>query len=534
MVTVGTTYDVASAAAERDIPDALQERFCVRQEARPARVVTYHDTFDWRLHADGGTLRSTPARGATRVTWSSYDGELRHRLRVGELGVFAWDFPPGPFREALARVIEMRRLLPIVEIEHGGWMLHILDREEKTVARVACERGTAAGPGEAASPSPLPVTLRTLPVRGYDKAHRRLTRFLENELGLAPCERDELTVALAAIGRTPGSYSSKLRLRLDPAMRADEAMVTICRTLLETMLSNEDGTRRDLDSEFLHDFRVAGRRTRSALSQIKQVFPPRVVTHFRREFSWLGTVTGPTRDLDVYLLKMDDYKAALPEVVQKDLAPLEAFLRARQRREQRRLVEALDSERYRELIRSWRAFLDQGVPATAAPANAGRPIRELAAERIWRACGRVLKKGKAAVGEAPAEALHALRIDCKKLRYLLEFFRSLFDPAELGRLIKALKSLQDNLGDFNDLEIQQHTLKEFARQMQEEGRAPIETLMAMGRLIAGLESRQAEEKQRFAECFTRFSQQDNRTSFRRLFASLPDSTSNRPDFKDEH
>jgi len=58
--------------------------------------------------------------------------------------------------------------------------------------------------------------------------------------------------------------------------------------------------------------------------------------------------------------------------------------------------------------------------------------------------------------------------------------------------------------------------------------------MAMGRLIAGLESRQAEEKQRFAECFTRFSQQDNRTSFRRLFASLPDSTSNRPDFKDEH
>ncbi|MCP4660560.1 MAG: CHAD domain-containing protein [bacterium] len=519
MAIGGTTYDIESAAAERDTLHALQERFCVRQEAGPTRVVTYHDTFDWRLHVDGGTLCSTPVRGATLVTWSSYDGEIRHRLRIGELGVFAWDFPAGPFREALARLIEMRRLLPIVEIGKSGWMLRILDGEEKTVARVVCERDTAARPEESAPPSPLPATLRILPVRGYDKAHRRLTRFLESELGLAPCERDELTVALAAIGRTPGSYSSKLRLSLDPALRADEATMAICRALLETMLSNEDGTRRDLDSEFLHDFRVAGRRTRSALSQIKHVFPPDVVKSFRREFAWLGDVTGPTRDLDVYLLKMDDYKAALPDEVQQDLAPLEEFLHAHQRLEQRRVVEALDSDRYRELIRSWRSFLDRAVPAPEAPANAGRPVRELAAERIWRAWRRILKKGRAAVEEAPAEALHALRIDCKKLRYLLEFFRSLFDTAEVGQLIKALKQVQDNLGDFNDLEIQQRTLKQYAHRMHEEGLAPLDTLMAMGRLVAGLESRQDEERRRFSECFIRFSQKDNRTSFRRLFAS---------------
>ncbi len=533
MAIGATTYDLASPTAERDVLRALRESFCVRQEARPTHLVTYHDTFDWRLHAAGGTLRSTPDRGATLVTWSAYDGEVRHRLRVGELGVFAWDFPAGPFREALGRVIEMRRLLPIVAIETRGWKLCILDDVKKTVARVVCERDTAIRPGKAASPSALPATLRALPVRGYDKAHRRLRRFLDNELGLAACERAPFTLALEAIGRTPGSYSSKLRLRLDPAMRADEATRAICRALLETMLSNEDGTRRDLDSEFLHDFRVAGRRTRSALTQIKQVFPAPVVEHFRREFSWLGGITGPTRDLDVYLLKMGDYQAALPAAVQQDLAPLEEFLRAHQRREQQRLVEALDSDRYRELVRRWRAFLDQDAAAPSPPANAGRPIRELAAERIWRAYRRILKKGKAAVGQAPAEALHALRIDCKKLRYLLEFFRSLFDPAEVGRLVRALKALQDNLGDFNDLEIQQHTLKQFARQMQEEGLAPIETLMAMGRLVAGLENHQDEERRRFSEVFTRFSQKDNRTTFRRLFASLPHRTPNRTDVRYE-
>ena len=45
---------------------------------------------------------------------------------------------------------------------------------------------------------------------------------------------------------------------------------------LQTLRINEDGVRKDLDSEFLHDFRVAVRRTRSALSQIKGVFPAAV------------------------------------------------------------------------------------------------------------------------------------------------------------------------------------------------------------------------------------------------------------------
>jgi CHAD domain-containing protein len=97
-----------------------------------------------------------------------------------------------------------------------------------------------------------------------------------------------------------------------------------------------------------------------------------------------------------------------------------------------------------------------------------------------------------------------LRIECKKLRYLLEFFRSLCHPDDVERVVKSLKRLQDNLGDFNDLQIQRETLKRFAEEMVAEGCATVESLMAMGRLVERLELRQAEERSRFTKRFAAF------------------------------
>ena len=92
------------------------------------------------------------------------------------------------------------------------------------------------------------------------------------------------------------------------------------------MRANEAGVRAALDTEFLHDYRVAVRRTRSALSQLKGVFDPSRLAPFRKEFAWLGEVTGPLRDLDVYLLTLPDYRSELPVASRHDLDPLEQLL----------------------------------------------------------------------------------------------------------------------------------------------------------------------------------------------------------------
>lgn len=310
-------------------------------------------------------------------------------------------------------------------------------------------------------------------------------------------------------------YSSKFELSLDPQMRADEAAKSVHRRLLRAIEMNEAGIRGDADPEFLHDFRVALRRTRTCLAQIKGVFPQQAVDRFRREFSWLGRVSGPKRDLDVHLLHMDEYEARLGKV-RDHLAPLREFLEGRRRIEQGRLAKALQSARYRTLIRSWEKFLDEPVPEKTRLPNAKRPILDVASEQIERRFRRVLKKGRRIKTSSPSEALHRLRIECKKLRYLLEFFRTLYEADDLEALVKALKSLQDNLGNFNDLRLQQAAMRRFDQQMAKEGMATGELRKAIRRVVEWLETRQVKERKRFDKQFAKFSQQKNRRRLQRL------------------
>jgi CHAD domain-containing protein len=355
-----------------------------------------------------------------------------------------------------------------------------------------------------------------IPVKGYPKPCKEVVNLLE-KLGLTAAPADLLQTTLSLLGKTPGDYSSKLNLRLDPDMRADQATRIILHQLLDTMVANEAGVRRGRDTEFLHDFRVAVRRTRSALTQIKGVLPARTLDRYKAEFAWLGQATGPLRDLDVYLLKFDDYRDSLPEAMRAHIDPLRAFLLRHQRLEHQALLKSLNSARYRRLLGSWRKFLEKPVSERSTLKNARLPIREVSCKRIWRVYQCTLREGSAISHDSPATALHELRKTCKKLRYLMEFFQSLYPEEEIRELIRALKTLQDNLGDFQDYEVQVTSLKHFGQQMVDEDGVPAGTLLAMGMLIDGLEQRQHQAREEFAGRFANFSLPKNRDRFRKLF-----------------
>jgi CHAD domain-containing protein len=509
-------YPLRSDAEAEQVLHRIRDRFPCRLQPAREYARTYYDTFDWRLYRDGGALTITRTGRHGTLRWRDHEGRLRHRLRRITVPPFATDFPAGPLRDDLRPLLATRRLLPIVGLTCEVVGVQILDDRDKTVATVVRERCVVYPPQEDAQRA-LPPSLRLVPVRGYLRAAAAVRMLLEGELRLQPDAADELVRLLAAVGRVPGDYSAKLNLDLQPGMTAGDALRQIHRRLLSVQVANEAGVKENLDSEFLHDFRVACRRTRSALAQIKGVLPPAAADRHRQELAWLGTVTGPVRDLDVYLEKMADYRASLPAAVRNDLAPLEAFLRARHGIEHRRLVEALASPRYRELVDGWERALAPPPATERQPVAATQPVATLAAQRTWRAYRRVLRHGRAIGPQSPDAALHRLRIDCKKLRYLMEFFRSLYDPEAIDRLIDLLKELQDNLGEFNDLSVQQETLHRLAREMHDAAGAPVETYLAMGRLQALLEKRHAKERRRFAAVFARFATDAERRLFRRLF-----------------
>ncbi len=493
------------------------QQFPHHRQTADSRSTTYYDTFDWRAFRRRTYLK-TEADGHSRILhWVHQDGREIHRVPITDKPGFVWDLPRGPLQEDLEGVLQMRRLLPRFTLEVQAETLHVLDSRRKTVARLRLEQSVAHAARGGEGSTELPVLLRALPIRGYDKDFANLLEVLQAE-ELETLDDDEFALATAALDLRAGEYTRRLDLKLEADQPSDEAVKTVLRRLLQVILQNEEGLRENLDSEFLHDFRVAVRRTRSALTQLKGVLPPAAVAHFKTEFSWLGQITGPTRDLDVYLLKMPAYRESLPEPLQADLDPLDEFLERHQQIEHRDLVQLLDTQRYRSLLADWQSFLDTPLAADDPDRPEGAtPICELASHRIWKSSRKVLKKGNAIGPETPAEALHHLRIECKKLRYLLEFFRSLYPEKEMRPLIDALKRLQDNLGDFNDLEVQQGTLREFAQTMMVEKIGTAKSLMAMGRLVERLEHRQAEERQAFHKRFAKFSNRKNRQRIRSLF-----------------
>lgn len=499
-------------------------------EAPPNAPRIFLDTFDGRLHRAGWVLSFTPGPRSGSLELEALDGAPVRRARASTAPIFASDLPRGPLAEMVASKLGPRRLLPLAELRGTGSSLRILDDLDKTVVRIEVLAGTVAPPDEPSGDlwpwpgpkpptAPMPAHLLVRPVRGYDDAFEAALKTLEGELDLPRADSDLLTVVLEVLGRGPRDYSSKLDLSLDPDTPAAEAARTIHRTLLATVRANLRGTRRDLDPEFLHDLRVAVRRTRSALGQIQGVFPPEDVERFKKELRWLGRATGPMRDLDVYQLKLPGYRSWLDPRVRPHLDPLHTFLDERRRSEQRKLARLLGTQRLRKLLADWEAFLDAATMQDddMAPPNAQRPIREVASERIWKTWRRVRKRGQRIEPESPAEDLHRLRIDCKKLRYLLEFFRSLYPAGEIDPAIGALKKLQDNLGDFNDYQVQQERLESFADGMVDVDLAPVPTLLAMGRLLKHLAGGQERERRRFEKRFRRFASKKNRRRFKSLF-----------------
>ncbi len=303
----------------------------------------------------------------------------------------------------------------------------------------------------------------------------------------------------------------KLAISLTPEKRADEAARVILCRLLEMLRANLDGVVGDNGVEFLHDFRVATRRTRSALSQIK-VLPRAPVKHFAGEFKWLGTVTGPCRDLDVFL---DQLQVSGQELaITAELEPLQKAVSADRAVAHQELVASLRTQRFDDLLAGWETFLT-GPSGEKGPGKAATAIGVLANRRIARAFARMVRHCGAINAGSPAESLHRLRIDGKKLRYLLEFFRSLYPASRMRPLIKELKRVQNTLGGFQDTQVQQQRLTAITGELEFPAASP--TAVAVANLTGFLKQQQDGHRVTFDRQTVWFTGAENQAEYEALF-----------------
>ncbi len=509
MPTTFTHPDLPAAAAA----DALRSAgFDLDVPVGCTRVVL--DTFDGRLHGAG--LRLELRQGPDReLVLLDLDGAAPARL-AGIKSAPTWaaaDLPAGPFRARVAAITQERALLPLVTLTSKVQLAHRTDRRGKVVVRAELHEQVTAGDDE-----PVAWLLGVEGVAGHDDDRERaITRL--SSLGMQATEGDVVASIAAATGHALEGRSSSPSVPLDPRDPALVAFRLVLANLVDTIEANLEGTIDDVDVEFLHELRVAVRRTRSVLAQSKGVIDPEIRDRYREDFGWLGEITGPARDLDVYVLGWDDYVAPLAASGTSSLDRVLKELEARRRQAHADLAAALRSEVCRNVLESWQAWLAAPADVAADAPSIGPVI----AKRIERAQEKVLTDGRAISPSSPPERLHDLRKDTKKLRYLLECFGSLFPTKARKAFVGQLKALQDNLGEHQDAEVHLAQLRDLAHDLHERSTIDTDALLAMGRLSDHLDRRRAQERADFVERFSAYDTKANRKTLARLLAGVADA-----------
>ena len=459
------------------------------------------DTFDWRLHRAGLELEQVEANGETSFELRMDDG---HDLGVPGAMPIEWPasadaLPASVVRDRVAAVTGIRALIATACFEGSRATMRVLDDEDKTVARLHVD----TIPGDDRGPARVTV----IPLRGYDRQARRAGALLAALDGVAAAPDSCYEQSLAAAGRRfDDPQLARPGAGVTADMPAAAAIAGVLRTFLTTVEANVPGVLADVDTEFLHDLRVAVRRARSTVKLAGDVLPgapgaPRwAVERLATELKWLGDATTPTRDLDVYLLGVPAMAKRLRASRPTDLDAFRTQLAGYRAEAFTRLAAELRSPRFVALGAHWRAV--SALESSAAPP--GPSVAEFGAARLRRAHRRVLRLGSTITPLTPPAQLHALRKRCKELRYLIEIFEPVEPPRTRKRVLPVLKVLQECLGEFQDSEVQAAAIRSFAGAMMAAGTAQPATLLAMGELAGQLDADQQHARATFAGIFASF------------------------------
>jgi CHAD domain-containing protein len=465
-VEIETTFDVNAGLVLPDLGE-IDDVASVVRVPTTRLVATYYDTADRRLLRSRVTLRRRT--GGADAGW-----HLKLPAAVGRLEV---RLPLGrPATRVPAQLVSLTRsvarrdeLRVVARLTTWRSVERLLDADGRVLAEVALDDVVAD-----------PVGSTT----------RREWRELEVELVDGdPALLNVITDRLAAAGARPTAVQSKIARALgDPAdalpaqeepgrpgSEAEESLapdsagavaVAYCRAQVDELFRVDPHVRLDTE-DAVHRMRVAARRLRSALASFRPVFGRRAGDPLREELRWLGQALGEARDLEVLAtrlaVRLDELGRDDPSLVAEGAAGrLATELRARRDGALARARDALDSDRYLDLLDRLEAFAAD-PPLTRRARERARPLLR---SRLVADCRRVLERAATADrldGTDRETALHQVRKAAKRARYAAEAMRpALGDGAR--RTQARMKRLQEVLGGRQDRAVARRVLVELAEQ----------------------------------------------------------------------
>lgn len=475
----------------------------IDHESKRSSRIEFYDSYDQSLRQAGLSL----ARQNGQLQLASRDRPCQAAPAPRKPAKIFWqDIPSPPLQAALKKRLKLRAATLVATLHSERQTYAARNADGKIIARLAVETFTSSENQERLS------FLSLSPLIGYEEEGLLLASVLDSANELSREAPPLVEWAMAAAGYSEPPPSASQAIQLSPEQSAQSAVSEIARFMIQTARRAEPGIIGDIDTEHLHDYRVSIRKIRSVLSLIKGVYPKEDTKRLKTTFSALARATNRLRDLDVYLMEENSIRSQLPPYLQPGLERMFSDFSDERAQELQRIRKHLRSRKYAATLEELEAFL-HGDPQPEGKRSA-QPISRVAAKEILFHYQLVSKTGAAIDDNTPDAAVHELRIECKKLRYLLELFTSLFPAKEIKTIIKQLKGLQNTLGEFNDYCVQQESI---SRYLESTPRLDRKTSAALGGLIAHLHNSQREVRTHVSERFIQFNNRKMKRRFHRIF-----------------
>ena len=540
---IGAKYLIEDAKRVEALVDTLRS-YEVQSVSSVDIVDSYWDTPDWYLFNAGWAFRWRNASGEKSLALKSIepDNDSLHRRQLVEQQVA--EFPErngspllaGPVAEQLGGLVspDLRELF---RVRSNLRILNIKMPDDSSI-RIAIDQATITTGLPVGKPEPgrmafieVELVLRD----GREESLLRLATTLQQRFGLLPSRLSTFERGLQASGLSPpraprmaspyGDTPFLQELREQEFWADDSAVDLAYRCLLEQfeeMLVQEPKAWEGLDPEGVHQMRVGTRRLRAGFRAFKDVLPDDSIRSFNREFKWVAAALGKVRDLDVYRENLDSYAAEFPTSEAAHDSDYQRHLADKWRKARKRLLASLTSRRYERLKYRFARFLGRGPSRRAMKTFGAVKIGVSAHQLIDKRYEVVLRHGRAITPGSSSESLHGLRIQCKRLRYLFEFYYPIYGET-LKPEIKKLRKLQDVLGEFQDASVATQQLRQYVESVPKQTRKRDRSI-ARGHLISGQNRQAAIRGADLPQAWNRFDREGGRKA---VIASLREPVDSR-------
>ena len=489
-----------------EIKARLKQHFQLVKMAEENRCITFFDDDDWHLW-QAEYLFFHEQKNIYTLTSSKDHGSS---ITTAATPKFYWETPQGSTHDTLKRLIKLRALQAIGELVLHTTRYQLVNKH-KVIAQLQLTVNSTSK--KAKIPSSTYIGLLVFDNTGTHEA------LIVKTLGQSALQSHPAVgyrQQLLTLGLKP-SPAATTSYGLSESMPAEDAVRLMANAMFNRAIAQERGVITDTDTEFLHHYRVSLRKTRSLINLMKKCLPIEAHQQLKTQLSQLAKPTNLLRDLDVFILNRTHHQNLLPPCHTQGFNHLFDHIQSARASALSTVIDFFQSDRYTTSVNELKKLLQQ--PPSYQRSAAVKPIVTLSKKRLLKRYKRICELGVAVNNTTPDEKIHKLRIECKKLRYLMEFFAELFEEKPIEQLKKSLKSLQTILGDFNDYSVQKTFLVE---QLQKHDNINSNTQAAIDCLLCALDEKQRNERTKIYSAFAKFSSANMAKKFIDLFATSAD------------